>query len=531
MKEIFIEIIDTFRRLGRNPFGLRNILFYSSTLVAVIAYYYIANSYMLATDIFQFRLNPKTYKFYSGSPGGFYTHIGTTLEEQTKDNRSIKIINIPTAGGAENAINVMTTINSFGLVQEENVARDDFMRTEIHYITPLYMSRLHILYNIESYKNLVIGEDVDSIPHITGVLNESTATFFARARINTGPVGSTTRIIASYLITEINKQINDRNLSLSQQMNYYPLWAFKELENGEIDIMCSTAGAPLRDTERLLSSGKFGLMSIDPSMVATIMKKYGAGVRLADFKNKYANTANTSTIGSYAFLVASKDIPNSDILELLKVLNDSKGLIKEKVGAKESDDFQLDEFDFFNAFQAEHDKTFFQHLKDYFIFFFSIIVATTVILSILLWIVSNNKQNHHFLRISEIAQASIPVNTELIDQEDNEISKHQFPILKVPDNLNENITAIIEGLKKIYELRIYINSDYRTGGITEKHHLDLLEHDNRVKHKLQQILAQQLNEAFRKKGPISIEKLRAFYTQGYLIKEDYYTLKDRFYTE
>ncbi|MCH8317797.1 MAG: hypothetical protein IIA88_04770 [Bacteroidetes bacterium] len=60
-------------------------------------------------------------------------------------------------------------------------------------------------------------------------------------------------------------------------MNYYPLWAFDYLENGEIDIMCSTAGAPLRDTERLLSSGKFGLMSIDPSMVAIIMRKYGAG--------------------------------------------------------------------------------------------------------------------------------------------------------------------------------------------------------------------------------------------------------------
>lgn len=530
MKEIFLELLDTFRRLGRNPFGLRNILFYTSTLVAVIAYFYIANKYMLATDVFEFRLKPKTYKFYSGSPGGFYTHIGTTLEEQTRDNRSIKIINVPSAGGAENAINVMTTSNSFGLVQEESVAKDDFMRTEIHYIAPLYMSRLHILYNIESYNNLV-SENADSIPRISAVLNNSTATFFARAKINTGPVGSTTRIIASYLMTEINKQINDRNLSLNQQMNYYPLWAFDYLENGEIDIMCSTAGAPLRDTERLLSSGKFGLMSIDPSMVAIITRKYGAGVRLADFKNKYVNTANTSTIGSYAFLVASKDVPNSDILELLKVLNKSKGLIKEKVGAKESDDFQLDEFDFLNSFQAEHDKTFFHHLKDYFIFFLSIIVATAVVLSILLWVVSSNKQNRHFLRISKIAKDSIPGNTELIDQEGDETAKHQFPIPKVPDNLNEIITAIIEGLKKLYELRVYINSDYRTGGITEKHHIYLLEHANRVKIKLQHILAQQFNEAFRKEGPINIEKFRAFYTQGYLIKDDYYTLKDRFYAE
>jgi len=82
-----------------------------------------------------------------------------------------------------------------------------------------------------------------------------------------------------------------------------------------------------------------------------------------------------------------------------------------------------------------------------------------------------------------------------------------------------------------YILRDNINEDFLNGGITDSHHLYLLDHESKISLKLKNIFAQHLNAYFRKNNPIPIEELRAYYTAGYLPREDYIALRDRHYPE
>lgn len=325
-------------------------------------------------------------------------------------------------------------------------------------------------------------------------------------------------------MAEINKQIMGIIDTVNQRMSYYPLWAFDALKKGEIDIMCSTAGAPLGDTHRLLASGKFGLMSIDPSMIATIIEKYRVDIRMADFKHKYYNTSNISTIGSYAFLVASKDIPNSDILELLTVLDNSKDIIRKKIDLHHGENFQLDEFNFLDSFKAEHDRNLFEQVSDLIIFLFSIVVATAISMSILVWIVSSLRQNWYLREISSVVKISLPGNTELKQDEDD-----LYPVPVVPSDCNETISKLVTGVSSIYAIRLEVNEDYKTGSITDNHHLDILDHLYEVKERMQHVLAQYFSDAFRSEKPIPLNKLRRYYMTGYLLKEDFIRLREIHY--
>lgn len=393
----------------------------------------------------------------------------------------------------------------------------------MHYVAPLYLEKLHLLYSKEAFKQYITIDSPDSIPLISTISNESTLNFFANSRINTAPVGSGTRVIASYLLAEINKQILGKNLAMRQQIKNTS-GGYKQLENGKIDIFFSIAGAPLKEVESLLAANKFGLMSIDPSIIASLNEIYGINLRMADFKNKYTGTSNISTIGTYAFLIASVNIPNLDILELLKVLHDSKEEIKNKLGLKSVESFQLDEFDFLDIFKAEHERTLMKKISDILIFLFSIVVATALVCTILLWIVSVLKQNTYFRKISVILKKTIPENTEFEEG-------RNYPIPKTPLDQKVNIAKIINGMKRLYIMTNVINEDYYTGGITDSHHIFLSDNVYTIKMRLQNIFAQSINDDFEKGNTIPLEELRAFYTAGYLSMDDFVKLKYSCYKE
>jgi hypothetical protein len=282
-------------------------------------------------------------------------------------------------------------------------------------------------------------------------------------------------------------------------------------------------------------------MSIDPTMVYVLYEKYGVNARAADFTNTYENLPPTSTIGSYAFIIASKDVSNASILRMLETLDSSKPLIKKLSGQQNLKYFQLDEFDFLESFYAEHNKNLIQNLRDLLFFIVSIIITTSVVLTILLWFISSHIQNKHFGEISEAAIMAIPNNTSLgciVDKDRNKIKSGQIeaseweaglPIPLDTQNLKEVITGLVEGICKLYLIRRNINEDYLKGGITDSHHLHLLDHQSMINLKLKNIFAQQLNAYFRQNKPILKEELRSYYTGGYLSKDDYCALRDRHY--
>jgi len=259
---VFSEVLNTLARLFTRGTKLRSFFLVTTIIVVTTAYYLVGQLNLLDISQLGLPFTSRTFNFYSGSPGGFYTYVGIALEQGAKDKNTIEIKDYPTAGSLDNAIKVMTSHRAFGISQEETLERDEFMKREIRFITPLYMSRLHVIYNKQAFAKYVQPEEKDILPQISTISNPSVLKFFANSKINLGPVGNSASLLGDPLLAEMKGQLNDLDNYKGQHMNFSNEKAYQLLGKGDIDVMFTAVGAPLYIIDSLLSTEKFGLMGI-----------------------------------------------------------------------------------------------------------------------------------------------------------------------------------------------------------------------------------------------------------------------------
>jgi hypothetical protein len=163
-------------------FGLfRGSLVILSAFTASFFYSFAASSLSPDRNVYtEWRSINQVFTFYTGSPEGFYASIGQGMQNGDAEVR-LDLALRETSGGEENAIRVLTSANSFGLVQEETISQDDFIREHVQYVTPLYMERVHAIYCKEKVSTEQLRLDTS--------LDASAQDFFRNARINIGVVG------------------------------------------------------------------------------------------------------------------------------------------------------------------------------------------------------------------------------------------------------------------------------------------------------------------------------------------------------
>jgi hypothetical protein len=154
---------------------------------------YLSRFFGEELNIFQYyRIFPKEYSFFSGSVGGSYSKIADVLIARKKIN-AVKIVrNEPTDGGYSNPIKVLTNENSFGFVEEDVFPKTDVIRNLITYVTPIYLERMHFLYNKDS-TNI-------SNPVLTLRTNEELLRFISNSRISVGVIGGGTNVISDGVV-------------------------------------------------------------------------------------------------------------------------------------------------------------------------------------------------------------------------------------------------------------------------------------------------------------------------------------------
>ena len=343
--------------------------FVTALLGAAAAYYYVVDFYDPTKNFLRqlgLLVTDPVYTFFSGSTGGFYIKIGDLVEGQAKKSLGVRIQSIPSPGAFANSTSVMHTPLSFGLVQEDTLAQDDFIREHVNFVVPLYMERLHILYRVKKYRESgALGQHG---PYLSISPDVSTLRFFDNAVVSTGPAGSGTKVFASYIL-EASGVRPKRLLSMGFSD------ALEQLKAEEIDVVMTLAGAPLVRVLELLyeksgrRSAEYGLIGIDPALVQVVNARFHLGLRSTSFAHKYEGWYQTPTVGTYAFLITSKDVPSTITLGVLSILNGKQEQLLEELKSElppnwsnklkdelirgasdESQRFQLDEFDFFGAF-------------------------------------------------------------------------------------------------------------------------------------------------------------------------------------
>lgn len=370
-------------RLKRYPKTTFLSLFIVAVFVLLLCYFFgkLYPEFMLYDKLSSeagFKHNKK-YNFYSGQPGGVYNTIGNWVSGSFDDGDTI--INIATSGGSENAMKTTIDKNSFALIQEEILNHDDQLRNNVRIVTPLYMERMHIFYRRGLFKtgDNDVQLSANSDLCVLQCMSDSVI------NVNMGLVGSTTRIMASYIMALIEKQINGtlkRKTPKFNQLNEKFSVSLAKMQNysgkkdSAVDILFYLTADPTDGIKQVLDScHDYKLMSIDPSFVILLNKEFNLNLRVADFTDKYTAAKNISTFGTLTHLIASKTIRDDDIQKLLQKINDNENevLCTLNPDSYRAEKKSLFEFGFLNLFNDQFELSSRQKTKELIIYFFSVI--------------------------------------------------------------------------------------------------------------------------------------------------------------
>ncbi len=483
----------------------RNILLLLAVIAAIILYNVVINFYSPANNLIS-KLFPDhiNYTFFSGSPKGFYIVVGESLVEESKKNNDFVLSNEPSNGGVENFSRVISHANSFALVPEYLLQEKDRMSEYINAVSPLYIERLHVLYNTE----MIPGEHL-----LTGYLPGSTKALFKKG-VSIGPVGSGTNVLTSMIINELRQ--NDTSWTFNT-FDESTEEAFASLKDKKTGIMFTVAGAPIPEVTELLQDSTFAIMPIDPSFILQLNKSYNHNFRITNFNTKYNDTQihKATTIGSYAYLVSSKDVPGHVIAKVLQMLEQAKPRIKEKLDLKADEEAQLEEFNFWKNYTMvqEHEEVAFA--KDLILFLITTVTSTIFFMWLFIWIVSNLKMARYFRRGTQLYAGFVPKhsNTEMVANENSDID------IALVDDQKGLVRKLIHALNGYYMMKEAIVKDYETGGITESHFRGLISSTDGTVEELQGMLARRIFWLIHNSNAMELEIIRKYYVVGFIKRE------------
>ena len=449
----------TLKDIFSNTLKTRRIVILITLFFSIATYYYLVDFYATDFSIFSylpFRKLP-SYEFYSGNERLTYYLVGNYLERELP-----KVMNTKTKGGIENAARVLTSQRrSFGLVQEDVLKADDFMKTQLNFAAPIYLERMHVIYNRCVFMGCQKGSHDGDLPQISSYTRPELLDFFAHAKISIGPVGSGTKIIASYIMDAINEQIRARqaepinaNMAASvgqtrgelaggnnpshsgansPQILLTDTWnaldclslnpehtpvngpsASGSCKDGIPDIVFVVTGIPCKSVADLIidKSDQFGLISIDSTFINNLNLKHGTNFRATDFNGKYDKYNGAATLGTYAYLVTDQRTPTIDILTILDRLNALKKEPKEEEKSPQLAHILKNDFDFLEYYKKQSHGRFMLSLRNLLVFLVTLGTAFTPSFIFVSWFVSGIQQMKYLTKLSKVIEESIPINEE-----------------------------------------------------------------------------------------------------------------------
>ncbi|MEM7454980.1 MAG: hypothetical protein AAF456_11575 [Planctomycetota bacterium] len=481
---------------------------------------------------------PTSYEFWSGSPGGFYIEIGKNLEDRSRREPDIDILNREGSGGQWNLDRVSNAQHSMGLTQWDtlNSSINQEKKKRVRAVGPLYSERLHILYDVERWETYVRdhweeqfeeGEEVtdvpDEIPRLIIYSKEANSLyaiyargFFAEARVAIGPPQSGTQKFAQGVL--ITAALDP---AVTQQIGFQT--AFEELTNGGDEnerpaVVFTIAGAPLPSVKRYLetqrlvggnSVRKTALASIDPEMVQNLIQDHQFYISSSGFRGYYPDNDDATTFSADAYLIASLDVTDSAIEKTLELIVRARADIRSQLGISAGEPFQLEDTSFYERFKAEHDKAWYEGLKELLVFVVTVVTGTVLSLSFILWLGSSIRKTRYLREIATQTQDSVPKNFTLREGEDD------LPQPIIYPSQVEIVGRIIRGISRLVSLENVIQADHASQLMTDSHFLHVSTQLDDAKALLRENLARRFHQMLATNPP-GHEKLLAYHTAGYL---------------
>jgi hypothetical protein len=289
-------------------------------------------------------------------------------------------------------------------------------------------------------------------------------------------------------------------------------------DNDDIDLIFSVQGAPNRTFLPLLTGvnkDKYGLLSIEPSFIADINKKYGLNLRITNFrasnfeegensynaKSVYEGMGEVSTIGTYAFLIASKNVRQADqfrfVSQLYNSVEDIKGIQSKDLDIRFSS-FPLNELAYFESEEDEYGQHNLILIRETVVFLASMTIGTLIIFRIFTLLLSFWVQRKYVRVLAEV-QSDLRSGYEK-DRAINPVEYLKFRI------------------ERLFESEDDIYRDFNNGEITGDSHSMLVESLDRLKARARQQVFEYLSKNI-KEIEIGRDEISALMRGGYIDRE------------
>lgn len=307
------------------------------------------------SEVFHPNKSNDTYNIYAGERSGLYYQIADLIQ---KDDPLFRVITPPPVGGTETPNMILQDPKGIGFVQEDILSSDPTIKAQLNLIAPLYMEKLHILYNTQSpafrslsdnkyrsygqlfycelYKmdhiinNGTLVYNAPTISRQKKTINRSNSSIllkaFNSAQMATGVVGSATKIASSVYLNAIGFDITHME---RKNIHNVPLdSAIQGIRRGKYDVIFFMAGQPVTAIQRILFDfNNFDLLNIDPALIDKINLIHHSNYRIANFNVRNENgifpdkTHDITTVGSYAYLISNSNLPPFIIKKFVNHLN------------------------------------------------------------------------------------------------------------------------------------------------------------------------------------------------------------------
>lgn len=276
---------------------------------------------------------------YSGSSTGSFDQMARNFQNDQKIQRFLgsdkfTLSVVETGGSHDNIQNVGLSAHAIGFAGENALKSKTSEMRKVRAIVPTHLEKLQVLYRKDRWKEITsdksncptqpkIGSCVPpERPFITRPLNPFTRALLSNSAVHVGPPGSATRLIAAEILAQARLREDDEDDGVGAQLVFGP---FKEQHDllaregagpSRVNVGVALAG-PLSRAEELVKEGKCGFAAVDPALAPSL--RVDEDIALQPTVISEAGT-DVETLGNFAWLIASEDVPDSHLSAILVAL-------------------------------------------------------------------------------------------------------------------------------------------------------------------------------------------------------------------
>jgi len=445
-----------------------------------VGIYYIGTEFIAPSrNIISTFIDPlikTTYTFHSGNPSGNYFYLGKKIEQASAMvNSNYSVVNAESGGATSNLLQVSSSPKSIGFIQEDTLESSmfdkKFVDENINKIAYLYKEKLHVLYWPISYiEDKDKGVPDDSIENLILKHKGPNEEFDYKLLDNPLELAKESKSSALYYLSNPDIKMNlstadsGSNFIAHALLNSAGVVGFEKREENEkfgdamelfldkkIHVVFYFTGTPLEKIQIALDRGAklMGVKAVD--FIKTLKQDYSILTRPAKFTDEYEHSSDLGTIGSRATLIASSDVSNKALAQILNNFKTYVDTLDEKNGQPSDGDrvlpMNVKELDAaISVVEAKQAKNNEDMVRNILLFIVSLIGGTLVVLKIVNDFVSGLKKHQYFRKIQEIMDS---------DEFGNEI------------DCRARIKNLHEKQERLRSAKRDINRDYKTGGITD----------------------------------------------------------------